>query len=141
MLKLKLCLSIFLIFIADHVIAGTVTIQYNGNIVDDARIVSIAPGFNGGGDVWGNVTYFTNNNNIECTYFRIPIPPFITSQYADSIINATFKLYFTGLQSAPFDISIHEVTSNWGEFSITWNNRPNYVPAALDTITLVQEDI
>lgn len=137
----KFYTSIILIFIIEHSIAGTVTIQYNGSVVDDARIVLVAPGFNGGGDSWGNVTYFTSNNNSMRTYILIPIPLFITPQHSDSITSANLKLYFTGLQSSNFEISAHEILNIWGEYSITWSNRPNHNLTAIDTVNLVQADI
>ena len=137
----KFFLSILLIFVVDHSIAGTVTIQYDGSIVDDARIVSAAPGFNGGGDSWGNVTYFTSNNNSMRTYILIPIPLFITPQHSDSITSANLKLYFSGIQSPNFEISAHEILNIWNEYSITWNNKPNHNLTALDTFTLLQDHI
>lgn len=141
MQKSKLYFLVFLTLAVGCILAGTVTIQGNGNIIDDARIVSNAPGFNGGGDVWGNVTYFTSNNNSERTYLRIPVPVFITPQYADSITNASLKLYFSGLETGPFDISVHEVISDWSEFSIRWITKPNHDPIPLDTFTLVQQNV
>ena len=137
----KFCTLFISIISLGYSYAGTVTLQYAGDVVDDARITSISPGFNGGGDPWGNVTYFTSNSNTGRTYIHIPIPFFITPQHSDSITNANLKLYFSGLQSPNFDISVHEITGNWSEFSITWSNRPNHYLTAIDTITLVEENV
>lgn len=132
---------LFQLLLFQYLLAGTVTIVYNGSIAKDARITSIAPNFNGGNDIWGNVTYFTSNNNRERTYFQLLIPSFITPEIGNSITSAVFKVYFSGLQSGPFSISLNEVTSSWEENNICWTNRPQHNPIPEDTLTLNQENI
>jgi len=122
-------------------LAGTVTLIYNGSIAKDARITSAAPGFNGGNDIWGNVTYFTSNDNIERTYFQLEIPSFITPEIANTITSSVFKVYFSGLQSGPFSISLNEVTSSWEENNICWTIRPQHNLTPEDTLTLNQENV
>ena len=124
-----------------NVIAGTVSIQCSGNVVDDARITSGSRNYNGGSDTWGNVTYWSSNGCTERTYIRIPIPDIIAPDMVGSITHANLKLYFSGLDSGPFDISVHEVTEDWDEFAITWNNKPEHSRSALDTVTLIQEKV
>jgi hypothetical protein len=122
-------------------LAGTVKIVYSGSFAKDARITSVAPGFNGGNDIWGNVTYFTSNDNIARTYFQLEIPSFIKPEIANTITSSVFKVYFSGLQSGPFSISLNEVTSSWEENNICWTIRPQHNPTPEDTLTLNQENV
>lgn len=55
------------------------------------------------------------------------------------IIAANLKLHHHYTQTTEiFNISIHEVTGNWEENTITWNNQPNYlmIPESTCSITI-----
>jgi len=117
---------------------GSFKIQMGGSVVDDARITSYQPFFNGGNDPWGNVTYFSSNGNAERFYIRIPIPALLDSTYCDSISQVNLKLYFNGLQAPDFRICAQEVIESWNEQTINWNNKPQNDTLLLDTLTLHQ---
>ena len=138
---LTFCFIIHFFLFLPYLWAGTIKIQYDGSIAKDARITSGAVGYNGGNANRGNVTYFSSNNKIDRTYFQIPLPSFITPEFAATITSAKFKVYFDGLQSGPFDISLNEVTSAWDEDLITWLIKPDHNSVPEDTITLEQEYI
>ena len=128
------------ILLSSFIRAGTIKLHYDGSTVQDAYITSILPNFNSGKRGWGYVTYFSSNDNTERTYFRIPIPSFITPYLASSITLAKFKVY-TSVETGPFNISLNEVKSNWEENEICWNSRPEHNPAAEDSITLTGKDV
>lgn len=128
-----------LLLIAGHAYGGSFKIQMGGNMVDDARITSISPDFNGGNDGWGNVTYFSSNGNAERYYIRISIPGILDSIDCDSISQVNLKIYFNAVQTPGFRICSQEVVETWNERSITWNNKPQNDTSILDTLTLERD--
>jgi len=131
-------LVILFLFYNSH--SGVVKVQYSGLIVEDSRICSPSPDFNGGDDGWGNVTYFSSNDRIDRTYIKIPIPDIIDTTTIKSIKYAELNIYITGLQSEQFGISIHEVLEEWFEYQINWNNKPTHTTGAMDSIILMDKD-
>lgn len=120
---------------------GTVKLLYDGSVVKDARVISQAPVYNGENDDWGLVGYFSSNNNSMRTYFWIPLPSFINPEFSYSITSARFIVYFVGVETGPFDITLNEISGNWDENKICWNNKPQYNPASVDSITISQDNI
>jgi hypothetical protein len=134
-------LFIIQILLASNIRAGTIILRYDGGTVKDAEIISSVPDWNGGNNDWGNVTFFSSNYRAERTYFQIPIPSFITPDLASSITQAKFKVYFSGLESGPFNISLNEVKKYWKENEICWSNKPEHNPGAEDSITLTSRNV
>ena len=47
---------------------------------------------------------------------------------AAQTVSATLWIYGQ-LSSGPFQVSVHQITSDWTEAGVTWNTRPTYDPA------------
>ena len=139
--RFKYFLLIQIILIVSISFAGTIKIQDNGSIVKDGRITSNSPYFNGGNDGWGNVTYYFSNQNTERTYFLIPLPSILSPNLATSITTAKFRVFFSGLESNNFYITLNEVKSYWDEDTLCWNNRPEHNPQPEDTVLIPSDNI
>lgn len=85
-------------------VAGTVTIQWDDDIVVDCEMThwvdrGVDRYFCYGDDEWSAVTYFSSNQKRERYYYKIPIPLILTEAPADSVFFKVYKndiIYFGG---------------------------------------------
>jgi len=128
MSRIPITVIISIILITELSLGGTVRIQYSKQIVNDAYVINLSPGFNSSGYGTSWVTYYSSNNRIERSFIRIPIPDFISPDIASSVTSANLKLYFCNLDNdkSPFSINIHKIENIWQESSLVWANQPSF---------------
>jgi hypothetical protein len=123
----------------------SLTIQPGPTEGEDTAVVSDSPDTN-----YGTYEYFAIGNTagpfIGRAYLQFNLGALPTSAI---IVSANLRLYqFLTFGTKDFMLELHQVTENWNEETITWNNQPGYLPTlesispvVVDAITWLSWDI
>lgn len=141
MIRFIVFLFLTFIFTIEGVLAGTVRLRLDSNLVDDSYIVSNRSSFNGGFHPDAEVTFFSSSSRRTRTCIRFRAFPDLILQADINLIQAIrLNLNFDDpFGYIPVELSIFKNLDDWEESTITWGNRPGIDATALDSILITVE--
>ncbi len=126
-----------IITVSPAIVEQTITIQPGPDEGKDSYVSSVFSDHNSANYVslrigrWGDDIYRTY---LQFDLTTLPVDVVITS--------ADLKLYqHSSTGTEDFIISVFEITGNWGENTITWNNQPDYHPIPESISPVIMGDV
>ncbi|MBN2541299.1 DNRLRE domain-containing protein [bacterium] len=128
------------------IVEQTLTIQPGPEEGKDSYVSSLTPAFNYSANEYlsiGQSTFSTlgvqrANYVFESYTLRSFLQFDLNALPSDSVVgSAVLKLYQTApLETSSFMIGVHQISQDWEESTITWNNQPAYLTASESTVTV-----
>lgn len=107
-----------------------VTLSYNNTVMKDATLAQSSPDTSFPSDVYLYVGKSAGANGIQRSLLKFDLGLIPN----DAIINsASLRLYQDSSGTTPGTVTIHSVTSDWLDTTVTWNTTPNFDPTVYGT--------